>query len=158
MGVSNEFSSETHRSRHRHDCQSHRSVARIGPTTRAGQDSAAIRPEIAATETAEWERRYPAVSSEIDSRIGCPSTGRARVKLDSANKTRGVSRRGIAKLAYQAAPASVCLHRARQEQWQLDRSPCLTLPVNPIRSLPSFKRSAENYRRAFLRRELRTTI
>jgi len=28
--------------------------------------AAAIRPEIAATETAEWERHYPAVSSEID--------------------------------------------------------------------------------------------
>src|ERR1700730_12087231 len=53
MGVSNEFSSATHCSRHRHDCQSRCSVARIGPTTRAGQESAAIGPEIAATETTE---------------------------------------------------------------------------------------------------------
>ena len=111
MGVSNEFSSETHCSRHRDDCQSRRSVARIGPATRGGQDRAAIRPEIAATETAEWERRYPAVSSEIDSRIGCrsPSTGRARVKLDSANKTPGVSRRGIAELALSGRAGLCCL-------------------------------------------------
>jgi hypothetical protein len=66
MGVSNEFSSATHCSGHRRDCQSHCSVARIGPTTRAGQESAAVSPGIAATETAEWEQRYPMVSSEID--------------------------------------------------------------------------------------------
>jgi hypothetical protein len=68
MGVSNEFASATHCSRHRHDCQSHCSVARIGPTTRAGQESAAIGPEIAATETTEWEQRHPTVSLEIDRR------------------------------------------------------------------------------------------
>src|SRR3979411_1866544 len=57
MGVSNEFSSTTHCSRHRHDRQSHCSVARIGPAAGAGQESAAISPEISATDTAE--RRYP---------------------------------------------------------------------------------------------------
>ena len=44
LGNAGEFSSATHCSRHRHDCQSHCSVARIGPTTRAGQESAAIGP------------------------------------------------------------------------------------------------------------------
>ena len=101
LEVSNEFSSATHCSRHRHDCQSHCSVARIGPTTRAGQESAAVSPEIAATETTEWKRRDPTVAlwPRRTSRIGyrTPLTGGAGVKLDSANKTRRREPAGVAK-------------------------------------------------------------